>query len=70
MSNYPPGVTGNEPQIVGYDEHETECENCGAEVTAFGQFTRGPGSRMGLFSYECEACGFESYENEIWLEEN
>ena len=26
LSNYPPGVTGNEPQIAGY----SECPRCGA----------------------------------------
>lgn len=28
-SNYPPGVTGNEPEIAGYPEREAERE-CGA----------------------------------------
>lgn len=28
LSNYPPGVTGNEPQITG----EWPCENCGATL--------------------------------------
>lgn len=33
MSNYPPGVTGFEPQIAGYDEssgpdEEFECDHC------------------------------------------
>lgn len=29
--SYPPGVTGNEPQIVGYDEEyeADECRGCG-----------------------------------------
>lgn len=26
--NYPPGVTGNEWQIVGPDEREVECPDC------------------------------------------
>lgn len=31
MSNYPPGVTGNEPQIAGYPERgeNVECKNTG-----------------------------------------
>lgn len=39
MSNYPPGVTGFEPQIAGYPErpecdtphglHDERCEECG-----------------------------------------
>lgn len=30
-SNYPPGVTGNEPQIVGYDDGP-KCQWCGEET--------------------------------------
>lgn len=30
MSNYPPGVTGFEPEIAGYDEFEQSLD-CGAE---------------------------------------
>ena len=37
MSNYPPGVTGNEPQIAGYDERDeirevVECQFIGDMV--------------------------------------
>lgn len=34
-SNYPPGVSGNEPQIVGPDE----CEECGCELNEDGECT-------------------------------
>lgn len=30
-SNYPPGVTGNEPEIVGYDDGPS-CSTCEAET--------------------------------------
>ena len=31
LSNYPPGVTGNEPEIAGYpDDH---CADCGAHLS-------------------------------------
>lgn len=35
LSNYPPGVTGREPQIAGYPEVEREldCDNVDVEVT-------------------------------------
>jgi hypothetical protein len=33
VSNYPPGVTGNEPQIVGYPEVNLSEQTCGAEFT-------------------------------------
>lgn len=29
MSNYPPGVTGNEPQIRGWDDEQDESVECG-----------------------------------------
>lgn len=32
LSNYPPGVTGNEPQIAGYPP----CGNCGHEAEEHG----------------------------------
>lgn len=32
LSNYPPGVTGNEPEIAGYPEHEEDLECEGGVV--------------------------------------
>mgnify|MGYP003679321021 FL=1 len=39
MSNYPPGVTGNEYEIAGPDyerESDTYCSECGAQMIAQG----------------------------------
>jgi hypothetical protein len=40
MSNYPPGVTGNEPQIAGYDERDMfrdvgECTHLGRMTVSY-----------------------------------
>lgn len=29
LSNYPPGVSGNEPEIAGQPEHYLKCNGCG-----------------------------------------
>lgn len=50
LSNYPPGVTGLEPEIAGDEEYEDECYECGAEVTGYGAH--------GFFEYDCDGCGF------------
>lgn len=51
LSNYPPGVTGNEPEIAGYDEIPWTCSECDTEGTAYG-------SRVSdHFTFECEQCG-------------
>ena len=54
LSNYPPGVSGNEPQIAGYDEMEWTCSECDTEGIAYGE------RRLDYFTFECEQCG--SYE--------
>lgn len=43
LSNYPPGVTGNEPQIAGYDatEEVRECPVCGEETEGWLSAMRG-----------------------------
>lgn len=51
LSNYPPGVSGNEPEIAGYDEIEIECEECDADMTAYGS------QRSDYYTYECGECG-------------
>ena len=33
MDNYPPGVTGREPQIAGYDSEEDAYRDCGSPGT-------------------------------------
>lgn len=50
--NYPPGVTGNEPEIAGWDELEHTCAGCGAEGVAYGS------RRQDYFTFECEECGY------------
>jgi len=32
MNNYPPGVTGREPQIAGFDDETDEYRECDGEV--------------------------------------
>ncbi len=49
-SNYPPGVSGNEPEIVGYDEMELACANCDETVTLYGS--------NGYYTGSC-SCGWE-----------
>ena len=67
MSNYPPGVTGNEPQIAGpdserQDRDERECAQCdfNDEVTI-------EEVRYGYTTMEywtCPECGYE-HENDV-----
>jgi DNA-directed RNA polymerase subunit M/transcription elongation factor TFIIS len=67
-NNYPPGVTGHEPQIAGSDEHEVQCGRCSNAVTAYGTFQRG--HRDGAYAemdYTCESCGHVG-STEVWLE--
>lgn len=51
LSNYPEGVSGNEPQIAGYDEIEWTCSECATEGLAYGS------RRQDYFTFECEQCG-------------
>ena len=50
MSNYPPGVTGREPEIAGYDD---ECDDCNGHGVVWHR-----GARVGIedWSEECETC--------------
>lgn len=61
-SNLPPGVSGNEPQIAGYDEIDRECPDCGEETQMLGS--------GGYFTTDCEHCGtyFEYDYNEHMAE--
>lgn len=54
LSNYPPGVSGNEPQIVGYDDDEFEfvCPGCDLELTFLGDWSDA--------TAECMNCGWVS----------
>lgn len=50
LSNLPPGVSDNDYMIAGADELAHNCDNCDADVDAYG--------RHGLFEYECPSCGY------------
>lgn len=62
-SNYPPGVSGNEPQIAGYDERVISCgcPECGqdVEVEAYLIFVDRI-AREATFGFECPECGAET----------
>lgn len=49
LSNYPPGVTGNEPQIAGYDEIEAPCTSCDRDLIYYGDRHQADS--------ECPTCG-------------
>lgn len=64
-SNYPPGVTGNEPQIAGYpecDKHgpygDAECPGCRED--------RGLPPFSEPEPEECEGCGVEQSSQMDW----
>ncbi len=69
MSNYPEGVTGNEPHIAGPVYSETKnvyvaCSNCGQEgdYVIDVDYYAGDGGEAGLFA--CYSCGSENnYEH-------
>lgn len=63
LSNYPPGVTGNEPEIVGWHEEEEEhycedehCEDSGVTMIVT-VASRSAQSEEGY--WECATCGTE-----------
>jgi hypothetical protein len=61
LSNYPPGVTGNEPEIVGYPS----CGNCGHEADQHYQDDEAmPGPGVTLHESECheEGCTCVEYD--------
>lgn len=53
LSNYPPGVSGNEPMITGGEDFEFACPTCGEEL----MFN---GDRWDA-SADCPKCG------EVWV---
>ena len=60
MNNYPPGVTGNEWQIVGSDEFEFECPVCREQELLF------YGTKHDAWS-ECPDCGEVNVSpSEVW----
>lgn len=71
MSNYPPGVTGHEPQVAGYDERDAtravsctndECARFEIELDADGTDFLLSSSREGneiQFDWECLCCHVE-----------
>lgn len=39
MTNYPPGVTGNEPQIAGYPDPGTDVRECQADAATMTRYS-------------------------------
>lgn len=62
MSNYPPGVTGNEPQIAGYDEDEIEvddwtCDQCDHHADMITGYQIRASRETYIRLVDCPACG-------------
>lgn len=67
LSNYPPGVTGNEPQIAGYDDEDVDVRECNREVadendetsicSFAGEVSIGWSGRIGY--WVCPDCGWK-----------
>ena len=78
-SNYPPGVSGFEPQIAGYDEREVMCEvycpvdECsefsGQVLCTEVSTSRGDHLIYGNRYWTCPACGENNEEFDIVLED-
>ena len=81
MSNYPPGVSGFEPEISGYDEREIErevycpeetCSEFESEVVVLCvevETSRGYYTINGNRSWTCPACGTDHEEFDVELED-
>ena len=65
MSNYPPGVTGNERQIRGADSFivHRDCDDCSWGGSTDAEFYAGE------ITWECPGCGLEHNEVE-YLDDN
>ena len=64
MSNYPPGVTGNEYEIAGPDwEEEIECPKCEKETVRL--------YYGGSWWIDCEHCGYgeSGYVEDDYIED-
>ena len=77
-SNYPPGVSGFEPNIIGYDEREVDTEvDCPADECDFlgtvscteVSTSRGDYLIYGDRYWTCPACGTDNEEFDIVLED-
>ena len=77
-SNYPPGVSGFEPQIAGYDEREVDAEvDCSVDECDFFGTTsctevstlRGDRLIYGNRYWTCPACDENNEEFDIVLED-
>ena len=78
-SNYPPGVSGFEPQIAGYDEREVMREvYCPVDICSEFEVvvlctevetSRGYYTIIGNRSWTCPACGTENEEFDVELED-
>jgi hypothetical protein len=75
MSNYPPGVTGNEPMIAGVEESESvqelECgsDSCNATYEVPTTETHSHGIVEWTASWVCNKCG-ESNTRDGWYDLN
>jgi len=73
MSNYPPGVTGSEPEIAGYDEkdglQEVECGNdpCTYTLEVGTTEVYSHGIVTWYAEWTCPSCN-ESNEKEGWYD--
>ena len=75
MSNYPPGVTGSEPEIAGYDEkdglQEVECGNdpCTYALEVGTSEVYSHGIVTWVAEWTCPSCN-ESNSAEGWYDPN
>lgn len=62
MNNYPPGVTGLEPEIAGYPERDFKGElTCGGcEVTAIIECTEYRVGGERIIDWDCATCDTEN----------
>jgi hypothetical protein len=78
MSSYPPGVTGNEPEIAGYPERDTtrtmQCTNESCELFETDADVEGTEWLLGYgqasFEGECAMCSRTLEENDYAIDEN
>ena len=78
MSNYPPGVSGNEPEIAGYPEREItrtmQCTNELCELFEIDADVEGVeylwGGGQASFDGECAMCGRLLEENDYTIDED
>lgn len=65
--NYPPGVSGTEPQIVGYDDFDDDveiCECCGRDINGYDSGQPCPSCCPHDYACGTEECDFCTYSEE------